>query len=250
MHIHSGGRADYLVPSRVHPGTFYALPQSSAESTKQLLMVSGIDKYYQVARCFRDEDLRADRQPEFTQVDMERSFVDQEDMLAFLHGSVHRLFERVMGRPCRIPSGRSPGWRPWTAMAATSRISLFDLPIVDVSDIAGRASFSVFTEALKGGGVCEHHVKGRGRGLYPAPPLSCSPPGRSPRRQGHGLDSLPAKMGRSTPFCPSILNQRVAGSRNALGARPGDFILFCRRRLEVVRRVLGGLRLKCADLWD
>ena len=141
------GARDYLVPSRVHPGTFYALPQSP-QIFKQLLMVGGIDKYYQVARCFRDEDLRADRQPEFTQVDMERSFVDQEDMLAFLKDLFTRIFETVMERPLALPFKRLT-WQEAVDTYGNDKPDLrFGLPIVEVSDIAAQCSFGVFTDAL------------------------------------------------------------------------------------------------------
>ena len=241
------GARDYLVPSRVHPGTFYALPQSP-QIYKQLLMVSGIDKYYQVARCFRDEDLRADRQPEFTQVDMERSFVDQEDMLAFLEDLFTRLFERVMGRPVPHPFQRLT-WQEAMDRYGTDKPDLrFDLPIVDVSDIAGRASFSVFSEALKDGGVVRAiNVKGKADFT---------------RSTIEDLTEKAVKLGAKgmawIAYKPdgeiySILTkyfseQQMQAMLDKMGAEPGDFILFSADKLATVRRVLGGLRLELGDM--
>ena len=242
------GARDYLVPSRVHPGTFYALPQSP-QIYKQLLMVSGIDKYYQVARCFRDEDLRADRQPEFTQVDMERSFVDQEDMLAFLTDLFTRLFERVMGRPVPHPFRRLTWLEAMDRYGSDKPDLRFDLPIVDVSDIAGRASFSVFTEALKGGGVVRAiNVKGAGA-VFTRSTIELL------TRQAVRLGAkgmawiLYRENGEINSILPKYFEPEVwRDLEMRMDARPGDFILFCADGLEVVRRVLGGLRLKCADL--
>ena len=242
------GARDYLVPSRIFKGKFFALPQSP-QIYKQLLMVGGIEKYFQIARCFRDEDLRADRQPEFTQVDMERSFVDQEDMLAFLRDLFTRLFERVMGRPVPHPFRRLTWLEAMDRYGSDKPDLRFDLPIVDVSDIAGRASFSVFTEALKGGGVVRAiNVKGAGA-VFTRSTIDLL------TRQAVRLGAkgmawiLYRENGEINSILPKYFEPEVwRDLEMRMDAQPGDFILFCADGLEVVRRVLGGLRLKCADL--
>ncbi|MCI6378442.1 MAG: aspartate--tRNA ligase [Clostridiales bacterium] len=242
------GARDYLVPSRVHPGTFYALPQSP-QIYKQLLMVSGIDKYYQVARCFRDEDLRADRQPEFTQLDMERSFVDQEDMLDFLKNLFSTLFERVMGRPIPHPFKRLT-WQTAMDVYGNDKPDLrFDLPIVDVSDIADRADFAVFTAARKAGGVVRCiNVKGA-YSVFTRSTIDL-------------LTNLALKLGAKgmawilykdngeiNSIMPKYFRPEVWKElETRMGAQNGDFLLFCADELDVARRVLSGLRVKCADL--
>lgn len=242
------GARDYLVPSRVHPGTFYALPQSP-QIYKQLLMVAGIDKYYQVARCFRDEDLRADRQPEFTQLDMERSFVDQEDMLDFLKNLFTTLFERVMGRPLPHPFKRLT-WHTAMDVYGNDKPDLrFDLPIVDVSDIADRASFAVFTAARRAGGVVRCvNVKGAYSvftrstiDLLTREAIRLGAKGMAwiLYRDNGEINSIMPKY-----FTPDVWREL----EERMGAEAGDFLLFCADELDVVRRVLSGLRVKCADL--
>ncbi len=242
------GARDYLVPSRVHPGTFYALPQSP-QIYKQLLMVAGVDKYYQVARCFRDEDLRADRQPEFTQVDIERSFVDQEDMLAFLVRLFSTLFERVMGRPLERPFQRLT-WREAMDRYGSDKPDLrFDLPIVEVGDIARRCGFGVFQAAAASGGVVRClNVKG----AYSAFTRSTIDL-LTAHALGLGAKGMAWALYKDSGEINSILPKYFdAGDWDELekrmGAEPGDFLLFCADELDAARRVMGGLRLKCAEL--
>ena len=242
------GARDYLVPSRVHPGTFYALPQSP-QIFKQLLMVGGIDKYYQVARCFRDEDLRADRQPEFTQVDMERSFVDQEEMLDFLRDLFTRLFETVMERPLALPFKRLT-WQEAMDLYGNDKPDLrFDLPIVDVSDVAGESSFGVFTDALKHGGVVRAiNVKGGGRVFTRATIEQLTDTAVKLGAKGMAW-VLFKEDGEVNSILPKYFT--AAGwqaLREATGAENGDFLLFCADQLEAARRVLSGLRVRCGEL--
>ncbi len=146
------GARDYLVPSRVNPGNFYALPQSP-QLFKQLLMISGFDRYYQIVRCFRDEDLRADRQPEFTQIDMELSFVDEDDIIQITEGLIRKVFERVLGIDVKPPFQRI------TYDEAMARFGLdrpdlrFGLELVDISDIVKETGFKVFSSVVKQGGL-------------------------------------------------------------------------------------------------
>ena len=161
------GARDYLVPSRVHPGSFYALPQSP-QIFKQLLMVGGIDRYYQVARCFRDEDLRADRQPEFTQVDMEMSFVEQEDVLVHLEGLFKRIAKEVCGLEFPEPFERIT-WNEAMDKYGSDKPDLrFAMPITDITEIAAGCSFTVFSGAVKKGGVmASSHVGGLSGAFIP-----------------------------------------------------------------------------------
>ncbi len=242
------GARDYLVPSRVHPGTFYALPQSP-QIYKQLLMVAGIDKYYQIARCFRDEDLRADRQPEFTQVDMERSFVTQEDMLSFLTDLFTRLFESMMKRPLDVPFKRLT-WQEAMDSYGNDKPDLrFGLPIVDVSDVAQQTTFGVFTGALKHGGVVRCvNVKGGGavftRTTIEQLTVYAQKLGAKGmawilyKPDGEINSILPKYFG---PECWRALEEKT-------GAEKGDFLLFCADQLDVVRRVLSALRVRCGEL--
>ncbi len=241
------GARDYLVPSRVHPGAFYALPQSP-QIFKQLLMVGGMDKYYQIARCFRDEDLRADRQPEFTQVDMELSFVEQEDVLAHLERMFQYLMRRVMGIEVAEKFPRLT-WQQAMDLYGTDKPDLrFGLPIIELTEIAKTCSFGVFRSVTEAGGVV--------RAL-------CIPGGAAFTRST--IEELTAKAQRLGAKGMAWIALREDGEIYSIltkyfkpeeiqaiiqktGAQPGDFILFCADQLAVVRRVLGGLRLALADL--
>ncbi len=241
------GARDYLVPSRVHPGSFYALPQSP-QIYKQLLMVGGIDRYYQVARCFRDEDLRADRQPEFTQVDMEMSFVDQEDILLHLEHLFKHLFRACMGKEIPDPFPRIT-WQEAMDVYGSDKPDLrFDLPIVDITSVAARCSFSVFRSVADQGGVIRAiNVKGKADFT---------------RTQIEDLTAAAMRLGakgmawiavRPDGELYSVLTkffkpEELREILDACGAKPGDFLLFCADRLQTVRRVLGGLRNELGNM--
>lgn len=241
------GARDYLVPSRVHPGSFYALPQSP-QIFKQLLMVGGIDKYYQVARCFRDEDLRADRQPEFTQVDMEMSFIDQEDMLNHLEKLFKHIFREVKGLEFEKPFPRM-SWKTAMDVYGSDKPDLrFDLPIVDLTDLMAQCGFSVFQKAVRSGGVVRA-INAKGCAQFS-------------RTQIEELTSRAMELGakgmawiaiREDGSLYSVLtkyftDEEMRALLRRMDAQAGDFILFCADSLSTVRRTLGGLRLALGDM--
>ncbi len=244
------GARDYLVPSRIHPGTFYALPQSP-QIFKQLLMVGGIDKYYQVARCFRDEDLRADRQPEFTQVDLECSFVEQEDILSFLKTMFTTLFERVMKRPLGLPFKRLT-WQEAMDSYGNDKPDLrFDLPIVDVSEVAQQSSFGVFTDAIKHGGVVRCiNVKGGGNRFTRTTIEQLTTYAQKLGAKGMAWILYKAD-GEINSILPKYFSEESwAQLEKSMDAQPGDFLLFCADQLDLVRKVLSGLRVRCGELME
>ena len=145
------GARDYLVPSRVHEGEFYALPQSP-QLFKQLLMVSGIERYYQVARCFRDEDLRADRQPEFTQVDIETSFMSQEDIISLTENMMAKVMKDVKGLDVTLPFPRMTYNEAMGRYGSDKPDTRFGMELIDIAEIVKQSSFKVFTQALENGG--------------------------------------------------------------------------------------------------
>ena len=236
------GARDYLVPSR-----FYALPQSP-QIYKQLLMVGGIDRYYQIARCFRDEDLRADRQPEFTQVDMEMSFVEQEDIFQHLESLFKQIMRKMKGLDMREPFLRMT-WQQAMDVYGSDKPDLrFGLPIVDITDIAKVCSFAVFRRVADAGGVVR---------------AICVPGGNAFTRstideltrkaQSYGAGGMAWIALRPDGEVYSILTKYFSESDiqaiiKAVDAHPGDFILFCADKLATVRRVLGSLRLDLGDL--
>ena len=146
------GARDYLVPSRIHKGSFFALPQSP-QLYKQLLMLSGFDRYMQIARCYRDEDLRADRQPEFTQIDLEMSFVEPEDVYSIAEGYIKRLFKEVLNVDIPTPLPRLKYVDAMNDYGSDKPDTRFDMKIKDLSDIVGNCGFSVFADTVKNGGT-------------------------------------------------------------------------------------------------
>lgn len=243
------GARDYLVPSRVHQGMFYALPQSP-QIFKQLLMVGGIDKYYQFARCFRDEDLRADRQPEFTQVDMEMSFVDQEDILNHLEKLFKHIFKTLKGIDFTEPFPRLT-WRQAMDRYGTDKPDLrFDLPIVDLTDMMRQCSFSVFRDTVDRGGIVRAiNVKGRAdltRGVIED---------LTGKAMSFGAKGMAWIAIKEDGELYSVLTKYFSEAEmdellRIVDGKPGDFILFCADKFSTVCRTLGGLRLYLADLLE
>ena len=241
------GARDYLVPSRVHPGEFYALPQSP-QIFKQLLMVGGLDRYYQIARCFRDEDLRADRQPEFTQVDMELSFAGQEDILLHLEKLFKHLFRECMNIEISEPFERIT-WQEAMDLYGSDKPDLrFDMPITDVSDIAGGCGFSVFGQIIKNGGfVRALNVKG-GAAFSRTEIEELTEKARSLGDKGMAWISIQPDGSYYSILTKYMTPEELDNIAGRVKAEAGDFILFCADKLNTVRRVLGGLRLETADM--
>ena len=240
------GARDYLVPSRVHPGEFYALPQSP-QIFKQLLMAGGVDRYYQIARCFRDEDLRADRQPEFTQVDMELSFVEQEDVLQHLEGLFCHIFKQAAGIELPRPFRRIT-WREAMDRYGSDKPDLrFDLPIVDVTDWAHGCGFSVFEKAAQTGVVRAICVPGGGVSLTRSDIDELTDRAVSLGAKGMAWVALRGDGSLSTILTKFIGQGGMDALLERVHAGAGDFVLFCADAESTVRRVLGGLRLALAD---
>ncbi|MCI8611633.1 MAG: aspartate--tRNA ligase [Clostridiales bacterium] len=241
------GARDYLVPSRVHQGSFYALPQSP-QIYKQLLMVGGIDKYYQVARCFRDEDLRADRQPEFTQVDMEMSFVDQEDILVHLEKMFGHIFKAYTGRDITEPFPRLTWHEAMDRYGSDKPDLRFDLPIIDVTDLAAECSFSVFRSVCDKGGVVRA-INAKGCANFTRTQIETL----TENALSYGAKGMAWIAIRPDGEIYSILTkyftkEEMQALLDRMGAVPGDFVLFSADSLATVRRTLGNLRLDIAEI--
>jgi len=240
------GARDYLVPSRIHPGKFYALPQSP-QQLKQLLMVAGFEKYYQLARCFRDEDLRADRQPEFTQLDIEMSFVEQEDIMQLIEELFIALVEALTTkRILRKPFPRIP-YEEAMERYGTDRPDLrFDLPLVDISDLVAESQFRLFREAVAQGQRVKA-LRVPGCGHYSRRQLG----ELEQRARGLGAKGLlwmaiTEEGALRSPIAKFLSQGEKEGIMRRMEARPGDLILALADRPETVAEVLGSLRVEMA----
>jgi aspartyl-tRNA synthetase len=239
------GARDYLVPSRLHPGKFYALPQSP-QQLKQLLMVSGVERYYQIARCFRDEDLRADRQPEFTQLDLEMSFVDQEDILTLIEELFTGLVEELTDK--RILHKPFPRLKFQEAIDrfGTDKPDLrFDMEIADVTDLATLGDFFVFQAAVAAGGVVRGIAVPGQAGISRKEVDTLTAMARDWGAKGLVTVAVEEDNYRS-PITRHYHSEVLHQIRARLGAAPGDLLLLVADRREVAAEVLGKLRLEWA----
>jgi aspartyl-tRNA synthetase len=243
------GARDYLVPSRVHPGCFYGLPQSP-QLYKQLLMCSGYDRYIQIARCFRDEDLRADRQPEFTQIDMELSFVDVDDIIDVNERYLAFLFKEVLGVEVSLPIQRIT-WQEAMDRYGSDKPDLrFGMELKDVSSVVADFTFPVFANALAEGGSVRGIVAD-GQGAMPRKKIDKL----VEFAKGYGAKGLAyiaiAEDGtRKSSFAKFMTDEQMEALITAMGAKNGDLILFAADRNKVVYDVLGALRVELAKQMD
>ena len=243
------GARDYLVPSRVHPGCFYGLPQSP-QLYKQLLMCSGYDRYIQIARCFRDEDLRADRQPEFTQIDMELSFVDVDDVIDVNERYLSYLFKEVLGIDVKLPIERITWQEAMDRFGSDKPDMRFDMELHDVSDIVKNCGFSVFTGALEAGGSVRG-INAEGQGSMPRKKIDKL----VEFAKGYGAKGLAyiaiAEDGtRKSSFAKFMTDEEMDALVAAMDGKAGDLLLFAADKKKLVYDVLGALRLELAKQMD
>ncbi|MBB3109941.1 aspartyl-tRNA synthetase [Paenibacillus phyllosphaerae] len=236
------GARDYLVPSRVHPGEFFALPQSP-QIFKQLLMVSGLERYYQIARCFRDEDLRADRQPEFTQVDIETSFLSQDQLLDLMEQLVVRLFRETNNVEIARPFQRITYADAMNKYGSDKPDLRFGLEMEDITDIVKDSEVKVFASVAAGGGVVKA-LNAKGCASWSRKELDDLQPFAA-RYGGKGLAWVTVKEGEwRGPIVKFFKPEEIAALTEKLGVEEGDLLLFSADKKKVVADVLGNLRLK------
>lgn len=236
------GARDYLVPSRVHPGQFYALPQSP-QMYKQLLMISGTDRYYQIARCFRDEDLRADRQPEFTQVDMELSFVEEDDIMDINERMISRVFGDVLGWKVPVPMRRMT-WKEAMDSYGSDKPDLrFEMKIQDVTEAARDCGFSVFESAAAAGGVVRC-VVAKGQAEMPRKKIDAlGEVAKLYKAKGMAWMGLLPDGTVKSPIAKFMSPEKIQEFMKQAGAEKGDLILFCADQEKTVCDALGNVRL-------
>ncbi len=235
------GARDYLVPSRVHHGKFYALPQSP-QLYKQLLMLSGYDRYMQIARCFRDEDLRADRQPEFTQIDVEMSFVDEEDVMTMNEGFIKRVFKEFLNYDVPTPFRRIPYDEAMDRYGIDKPDTRFGLELCDLSDLLSSCEFKVFNGALAAGGsVRGINVKGAAATLTRKEIDKLTDFVKTYRAKGLAFTRITADA-ESSSFEKFLKPEEVAAIRERMGAEVGDVLLIVADKNQVVYDSLGQLR--------
>jgi len=244
------GARDYLVPSRVYPGQFYALPQSP-QQLKQLLMVAGMDKYFQIARCFRDEDLRGDRQPEFTQLDLEMSFVQRDDVLALVENLYTEMIpvvapdKKLLSTPWRKIS-----YRECMETYGTDKPDLrFGMELIDVSDVFAKSEFKVFKSALEAGGFVKCIVAPKSADMSRKEVDALTESAKALGAKGLATLAVTADglKGTAAKF---VTPEEVEAVKSKTGAKEGDLILFAADMRAVVNKVLGGLRVIFRDKLD
>lgn len=239
------GARDYLVPSRVHPGTFYALPQSP-QIFKQLLMCSGYDRYFQIAKCFRDEDLRADRQPEFTQVDLEMSFVTEEDVMDVTERMVAKACKEAAGLEVQLPLKRMTWTEAMNRFGSDKPDTRFGMELKDVSEVVKNCGFSVFSGAVAAGGTVRG-INVKGQAEMPRKKIDAL----VEFAKGYGVKGL-AYLGvlpdgtYKSSFAKFMMEDELKALATAMDGEPGDLLLFAADRLKIVWNVLGALRCELA----
>ncbi|WHY60821.1 aspartate--tRNA ligase [Cytobacillus firmus] len=237
------GARDYLVPSRVHPGEFYALPQSP-QIFKQLLMVGGFERYYQIARCFRDEDLRADRQPEFTQVDIEMSFMSQEEIIGLMENMMEKVMKEVKGLDVQLPFPRMTYQEAMDRFGSDKPDTRFGMELTDLSEIVKDSSFKVFAGAVASGGQVKAINVKNGAGKYSRKDIDALTEFAAVYG-AKGLAWLKAEEdGLKGPIAKFVTEEEQKSFYSALAAEPGDLLLFVADKKNVVADALGALRLK------
>jgi len=242
------GARDYLVPSRVSKGKFYALPQSP-QTYKQILMVAGMDRYYQIVRCFRDEDLRADRQPEFTQIDVEMSFVEREQVLCMVEGLMADIFQKILGRKLETPVPRFTYAQAIKSYGSDKPDLRFDMKIVTLNGVLVDTGFKVFADCLKNGGtVCGILAQGCAR--YSRKQIDLLT--EAVKQEGaKGLVAIKVDAtGWSSPLTKFFSAEEIRSINAAFAAEAGDLILIVADAPETALRVTGSLRLKVAQQED
>jgi aspartyl-tRNA synthetase len=243
------GARDYLVPSRVHPGSFYALPQSP-QIFKQLLMCSGYDRYFQLARCYRDEDLRADRQPEFTQIDMELSFVDVDDVLDVNERLLYRLFKELLQIEIPQPIPRMTWQEAMDRFGSDKPDLRFDMELVNVSDVVKDCEFAVFKGALESGGTVRG-INAKGQGSMPRKKIDALVEfAKGFGARGLAYVAIQPDGTRKSSFAKFMTEEQMDRLTAAMDGKPGDLLLFAADQNKVVWDVLGNLRLELARQMD
>ena len=240
------GARDYLVPSRIHPGEFYALPQSP-QIYKQLLMCSGYDRYFQIARCFRDEDLRADRQPEFTQIDMELSFVDVDDVIDVNERLLAKLFKEVIGVDVQLPIQRMTYKEAMERFGSDKPDLRFGMELCDVTDVVKDCEFVVFKNAIEAGGSVRG-INAEGQGAMPRKKIDALVDfAKGYGAKGLAYIAIHEDGTMKSSFAKFMKDEEMQALVEKMNGKPGDLLLFAADKSKLVYDVLGALRLEIAD---